>query len=435
MIPFTPLRTPPKKALFGKDDLLVVVGELFDRGYVSGLIDSAQAIGMKVLYTTVGRREQDGGLRPLTKQELDQKKGPLINVPLEAGFDLDPSSKGPSPADQLKGVKISDWDKIQLDWSGIEESRQNGQKRFVHNLSLVLEEVNRTRKKGANVLFAHIMAGGVPRAKILMPTMNRVFKGAEDRFLSSEEFWTSELGRLCAMSFEDVTATTFVHLVNLSEGLRQEVQREGARVSYLAYGYHGCEILVNENYLFQYYSPYLQGWAKLKLEQYSHRFFESGINSCVFNAPEILTQSSSIFQGVEVPLYPLLFALRREGYESPFVRDLMTKIKAKFESPNEALDTIRSVTDDYFGLPSRQEWWRYDSWPRHNHPEQMLLMKTTSQKLIQLHRDHKDLITQDLSEVVFKACGALMMKEAFAPRAGTLWLGHEVVAKEFSDPA
>ena len=53
-------------------------------------IDEAKKAGMKVIYSTVGRRDGEGGLRPLTAEELATKDQPLINIPLECGFDLEP---------------------------------------------------------------------------------------------------------------------------------------------------------------------------------------------------------------------------------------------------------------------------------------------------------------------------------------------------------
>lgn len=115
MQPFKPLRDIPTNSYSGKD-VLVVFGEVFARGYVNGLIDEAKKTGMKVIYSTVGRRDENEQLRPLNANELAEKDQPLINVPLECGFDLVKSSKGQSPADQLKGLKLSEADKAS--WTG-----------------------------------------------------------------------------------------------------------------------------------------------------------------------------------------------------------------------------------------------------------------------------------------------------------------------------
>ena len=67
-----------------------------------------------------------------------------------------------------------------------------GREDFRARLTQYLAELQKQIPDGAKVLIAHTMAGGVPRAKILMPVMNRVFKG---RDTSSKEFWEGDLGR------------------------------------------------------------------------------------------------------------------------------------------------------------------------------------------------------------------------------------------------
>src|SRR5436305_14212436 len=96
---------------------------------------------------------------------------------------------------------------------------------------------------GANVIIAHIMAGGVPRTQIIMQTMNRVFKGQSDRHLSSEQLFASDLGKFCLINFEEVTANTLAHLIELSSKLKSQIETAGGTVRYLAYGYHGTEVL------------------------------------------------------------------------------------------------------------------------------------------------------------------------------------------------
>jgi len=94
---FEPLRQVNPVSGFGNKDVLVVFGEVFARGYVNGLIDEAKKAGMKVIYGTVGRRDENDELRPLTAEELAAKDQPLVNVPLECGFDLAKSSQIPTP--------------------------------------------------------------------------------------------------------------------------------------------------------------------------------------------------------------------------------------------------------------------------------------------------------------------------------------------------
>ena len=88
---------------------------------------------------------------------------------------------------------------------------------------------------GANVVFAHSMAGGIPRARVFMPLLNRVFKGTGEKYLASADFWQSGLGRLCDASFNEVTADTFRYLIEETAQLRYKITAAGGRASYTAY--------------------------------------------------------------------------------------------------------------------------------------------------------------------------------------------------------
>lgn len=424
---FEPLRQlPPNR--YSSKDVLVVFGEVFTRGYVNGLIDEAKKAGMKVIYSTVGRRDEEDQLRPLTTEELAQKDQPLINIPLECGFDLEKSSKGQTPCDQLKGLKLSEADKAKLDWTQVAESRAAGRESFRSRVQKYVKELEAQIPADANVLIAHTMAGGVPRAKIILPVMNRVFKGFGDRYSSSEEFWTSELGRFCEQSFMDVTAMSLADLIELSAPLRERNEKKGARVSYVAYGYHGTEVLFNGEYQWQSYSPYLQGFAKLELERIATQAMNKGIKASVYNAPEILTNSSSIFLGVEVALYPLLGAFLKEGRNHPVTKELISTCNSLLK-PEHSLEEILKLTDSYFSSDVIKRWTDYPGWPQHNGPEQMELMRTTSDRIIDMHKDPKQLLTATLSEIVFRACGHAMIREGFEPSQSVWWVGHDLVAK------
>lgn len=429
MSQFRPMRQLPTTAPWKKGDVLVMFGELFARGYANGLVDEAKARGMTVIYSTVGRRDENLNLRPLNNDELQEKDSPLINIPLEAGFDLEPSSKGQSPVDQLQGVKLSDWDKAPVDLHQVEESKIKGIQSFRKRVEAYLLELRKMIPKGANVLFAHTMAGGVPRAKIIMPAMNRVFKGYGDRFASSEEFWKTPMGQLCSQSFMEVTAMTYHHLIDLSTPLRQEIENQGQHVAYVAYGYHGTDVLCDNQYRWQSYSPYLQGFAKKHLETISEDFTQKGIKTSVYNAPEILTNSSSIFLGVEVSLYPLLGALQKEGSGHQHVQNLIKDCLERLK-PGTTVESLLRYTQDYFLSDTITQWSQFDQWPQHNGAAQMAAMRKASSDLIDLHADPKELITSILSEVVFKACGQIMLNQSWNPRQPVWWLGHDIIAKQ-----
>jgi hypothetical protein len=426
--PYTPLREVPTSSGWKKGDVMVVFGELFARGYANGIVDEAERAGLKIIRSTVGRRDADGTLRTLNAEEVAAQAAPFINIPLEAGFDLEPSAQGVSPADQLKSIKMSDWENAKLDWAQVEDSRQRGVARFRKNVEAYMKELSPHIDKGANVLFVHTMAGGVPRAKILMPTMNKVFKGTGDRHMPSETYWKSDIGRLSEMSFEEVSAKTLEHLIDLSAGVREQVEKNGGQVRYVAYGYHGTEVLMNGKYGWQSYAPYVQGWAKIELEEIAKRATKKGVITTVFNCPEILTNSSSIFQGVEVPVYTLINALRKEGPESKRTKEI-TDRAATLLKPEFSFAAMEKLTDSVLTNPAVQKQSNYDQWPQHNTKEQMETLINGSDQLIAMHKDEKQLMTAVLSEEVFRACGYVMFNEGWKPHAPALWLGHDVLAK------
>ena len=423
-----PMRELPPLHEYKPGDVLVIFGELFQRGYVNGLIDEATRLGMKIITGTMGRREKDHTLRPLTPEELAEKKEALINIPLEAGFDLEKPRSGRSPVDQLLGIKLRDWNQVQFHWDDIEESQKKGQQRFCEQTKKFLEELETHIPREANVLFAHTMAGGFPRAKVVMPIANKVFKGSGDRYASSQEFWDSDIGKLCQRSFNEVTCETFRHLIELSSELRASIEARGNNVAYVAYGYHGTDILIGNEFQWQSYSPYLQGWAKIGLEGVSREKSREGVKVTVYNAPEILTNSSRIFLGVEIPLYRLLAAFKKLAPNSTLTHSLVEKCREllKEESPLEALD---EKLESYFQSEIIARWSHFSAWPQHNGPEQMQLMRETAMDIINRHKSDKELMTAELSEIVFKGCGQLMLTDSWSCPQPVTWLGHDIITK------
>ncbi len=430
MTHFTPIRDITHSAQFKAGDTLVVFGEVFERGYVNGIIDEAKKAGLKIIYSTVGRRDENQQLRALTAEEIvakaDQK--PLINVPLEAGFDLEPDKNGVRPVDQLKEYGLTGWENAKLDWRSIEESQGRGRERFRLSVKEFLKQAEQLVNMKGNLIFVHTMAGGFPRAKVVMPIANKVFKGTGARYTSSKMFWDCEIGRLCEKSFQEVTAETLHHLIDLSQELRGKIEKNGGQVRYTAYGYHGNEVLVGDKYEWYSYSPYLQGFAKCRLEEIAQEASQKGVLTTVFNVPEILTNSSSIFLGVEVVLYPLVRALKKEASANTEVKELLARCKAKLKD-EFSLEDIDQLTQNYLTNKEVRAWPKFEGWPQHNGPEQMDYMRTASTSLIEMHKDQKNLMTADLSETVFRACGKIMFQELWQPRAAAMWIGHDAVAK------
>ncbi len=430
MAKFNPLRQLPLSANYGPKDTLVVFGEVFSRGYVNGLIEEAERKGMKVVYTTVGRRDADTQkLRPLTAEELKEKQqAPLINVPLEAGFDLIPWSDGQTLVDKISGYKMSEWDKVSVDRKELEDIILQSRKDFKTRTADMIKALEKDIPLEGHIVFAHTMAGGIPRAKIIMPCLNKIFKGSGDRYQSSEEFWNTDLGYLCDRSFDEVTANTYQILIDETQELREKKAKAGLKVSYVAYGYHGCDTYVEskDDYIWQSYSPYLQGWAKIKLETIAEESLKQNIQASVFNAPEILTNSSSVFLGIEVCLYPLLTALRHEGLSPshPLFKESQSKLKEGY-----TLQDIEAYVQKYLNADTKDFESEFNKWPTHNQPEQMDRMKRASAELMDMHTDSKNLCTADLSEIVFKACGGLMLDKSYDLGDAVWWIGHDIVSK------
>ena len=429
MTSFMPMRSIAQPPGYKKGDVMVIFGELFNRGYANGIVEAAEKLGMSVIYGTVGRRDPDGNLRALNAEELAQKPHTTINFPLEAGFDFEPANDGTTPCDQISKVKMSEWLSAKLNWEQVEQSRQSATKRFRTNVSLFMNELALKIPPTANILFVHTMAGGVPRAKILMPVMNRVFKGRGDRFQESETFWQSELGKLCDLNFNEVTADTFKYLVEESSAIREQATKNGRKVSYVAYGYHGTEVLINGEYRWQSYSPYVQGWAKKRLEDHAVAYSKKGIACTVYNCPEILTNSSSIFLGVEVCLYPLLSAYKKEGTDHPLIKQKFSELQ-KLLKPEISLEQMLERCNSFISNPVITNSYDLKTWPQHNTKEQMEVLLEASSQLIDMHQDTKDLITFRLSEDVFKASGALMLADAWSAKQPVWWLGHDIIAKQ-----
>ena len=433
---YHPLRELPAPHGWKAGDVLVVFGELFGRGYANGIVDEARRAGMTLVGATVGRRDgTDGPLRALNAEELAQAEanlgGRIINVPLEAGFDLEAVDGGPSPAEQLKKVKLDSWREVTFDQAALERSRAAGAARFERNAAAFAAELAGLVPPGASLLIVHTMAGGVPRARSLMPLMTRLFRGTGEKHLGSGPVWDSELGRLWASSFEEVTARTFQRLVAATAPLRTP----GRRVRYVAYGYHGCEVLTGGRLTWQSYVPYLQGWAKVQLERFAEEAWGQGVRATVFNSPEIWTTSSALFSGVELSLYPLLLAVRQAGREAggaaQVAADGLWSACAALLREGATLDGMLARVERFLADPVMAPFRSLEAWPQHSGQAQMESMLAASEEVLAMSADQKNAVAAELSRAVFGAVGRLMLAEAWEPAAPVRWLNHDVIAKRF----
>ena len=434
MTDLTPLRHIPTANVFRKGDVFVLFGELFGRGYVNGLIDEARAAGMTIVGITVGRRDETGALRPLDAAELAEAEeklgGRIINVPLMAGFDMDAPEGEKNPTEMLSGITLKTWQEETLDWAHIERCREAGVRRFTTSAAQVMQEIDKLVPQGANVFFAHTMAGGIPKIKAFLAIANRIYKGRGERFMSSRALLESDLGKLILMNFDEVSANTLKYLIDASATIRDRVTQSGGEVRYTAYGYHGTEILIGGDYHWQTYTNYTQGYAKMRLESVAEAAWKNGITATVFNCPEIRTNSSDIFVGVELSLFPLLVALKREGGGAWADEQwrICEELLGEGTSLQQLLDTIEGYNND----ATSAEFRNFEAWPMDNTPALADVMIGTSEAITALHKDKKALITDHLSSLVLEGAGPLMFHGASEKIAPVLWLNHDIIARQLN---
>ncbi|WP_137173846.1 hypothetical protein [Massilia sp. HP4] len=435
MTDLTPLRHIPEANVFRKGDVFVLFGELFGRGYVNGLIDQARAAGMTIVGITVGRRDDAGVLRALDDAELAEAEeklgGRIINVPLMAGFDMDAPEGEQNPTEMLSGITLKNWQEEKLDWERIERSREAGVRRFTASAATVMAEIDKLVPDGANVFFAHTMAGGIPRIKAFLAIANRIYKGRGERFMSSRALLDSDLGKLILMNFDEVSANTLKYLIDASAPIRARVEQAGGEVRYTAYGYHGTEILIQDQYQWQTYTNYTQGYAKMRLESIAEAAWKGGVNATVFNCPEIRTNSSDIFVGVELSLFPLLRALKKEGGGAWADEQwrICEELLGEGTSLQQLLDTIEGYNNDATSATFRN----FEAWPMDNTPELADVMIGTSEAITALHKDKKALITDHLSSLVLEGAGPLMFHGASEKIAPVVWLNHDIIARQLNE--
>lgn len=426
--PFLPLRElPTEPSLLKSGDTLVLVGELFNRGYANGLVEAAQRQGCRIIQATVGRRDQDDQLRALNPEELASQPFECVNVPLEAGFDFEKAQDGLHLIERLKPLKLQEWQDFELAPDLLEECREKARTRLQKGMSLFCKKIEELVPTG-NIVFAHLMAGGVPRSKPVLALLNRTVKGTGEKFFSSQLLWESQLGQVIASNFYEVTAHSFSILLEASASLRSRMKAQGRQVGYTAYGYHGTEIMIGSELRWQSYTPYLQGWAKIALENYSILARSQGIYSTVYNCPEILTNSSSIFQGVEVPLYSLLTALKHYAPEHSVTTQTWALCQSRLK-PGVLLDEIVSICESVLKDSDVTQFFDYNLWPAHNTQAQLAKILQASDQLISAHQDIKSLMTADLSEIVLRSCGNIMLNHISQFGQAVVWLGHDIVTK------
>ena len=425
------MKTMSENTLFRRGDVFLLFGELFGRGYATGLVEQARNAGMRIVGITVGRRDENNDLRELTPVELSEAEarlgGTIINIPLMAGFDLDAPDGGPTPTELLSRLTLENWEREKLDWDYVERCIEVASRRFDCALSRVMAVLDAMVPAGRNVFFAHTMAGGIPKAKAFLVVANRVYKGTGSRHMSSQRLLDSDMGKLVLRNFDAVSADTFGRLIDASSSIRERVESSGGQVRYTAYGYHGTGILIGGEYRWQTYTNYTQGYAKMRLEGIAEQAWASGIKATVFNCPEIRTNSSDVFTGIELPLIPLLLALRNEG-GGQWAEDQWRACGALLKDGFTVDDLVRRI-EHMQESAVMEPFYDFTAWPLPNSQAQADLTIGTSSEIAEMHLDGKSLVSDLLSSLVVEATGGLIFDASSSPEGPVVWLNHDIVAR------
>ncbi|MDD2542751.1 MAG: hypothetical protein PHH28_17155, partial [Desulfuromonadaceae bacterium] len=146
---------------------------------------------------------------------------------------------------------------------------------------------------------------------------------------------------------------------------------------------------------------------------------------------EIQTNSSALFLGVEISLYPLMHAIRREAGEQ-ISAPLETRCQAMLKE-GETIADLLSRADRYLSSPVLKQLVDFTTWPQHNTREQAELMLTSSAELMEKHRDQKQLVCAELSRIVFLAAGRLMLHSSWSTASPVIWLNHDIISRLLAD--
>ncbi|UUZ48044.1 hypothetical protein LP420_34455 [Massilia sp. B-10] len=189
MSEFTSLRHIPSAQLFKKGDVFVLFGELFGRGYVNGLIDEARPC-MTIVGITVGRhgkkqcaarteRRRTGRSGRKTRRQDHQRPDDGWLRPRRPGKQSKTRPKCCPVLPSRPGKKTSSTGPRS------KPARAIGVRRFTESAAEVMGQIDKLIPDGANVFFAHTMAGGIPKIKAFLAIANRIYKGRGERFMSS----------------------------------------------------------------------------------------------------------------------------------------------------------------------------------------------------------------------------------------------------------
>jgi hypothetical protein len=153
----------------------------------------------------------------------------------------------------------------------------------------------------------------------------------------------------------------------------------------------------------------------------------------VYDAPEIWTNSSALFTGVELPLYRLLAALDEEGPSAPATIALRERCAALLQK-DATLELLLARAGLFLTDSALAPFRRREGWPHHTTAPQLQAMLAASEACAAMSADPREPVVGELSRAVVEAVGRLMLDHAWEPDAPVRWLGHDVVAKRLVAP-
>lgn len=206
-----------------------------------------------------------------------------------------------------------------------------------------------------------------------------------------------------------------------------KMSRSRGQVRYVAYGYHGTGILSDGEYRWQTYTNYTQGYAKMRLEDIAENAWAKGVKATVYNCPEIRTNSSDVFTGIELPLIPLLLALRKEN-GGAWAEEQWRACEKLLDDGFTLDDVIRKISD-LQASDVMVPFYDFSAWPMPNSQAQADLTIGTSNEITAVHRNGKLVISDLLSALVVEATGQLIFGASSSPAGPVQWLNHDIVAR------
>jgi hypothetical protein len=150
----------------------------------------------------------------------------------------------------------------------------------------------------------------------------------------------------------------------------------------------------------------------------------------VFDAPEIWTNSSALFLGVEVSLYALLRALEREAPRAAETGALRARCSALLKE-GATLDALVARAEAFLtgtAAPLRT----FATWPHHSTREHLEAMLAASEACGAMSADPRNPVAAELSRSVVDAVGRLIFDASWEPEGPVRWLGHDVVARRLT---